>query len=92
MQVCGASGTPPLCRPAKRLVFCEFAVGSLPEGYRWLLRLLGLSANLETGLQNLAMAAASAQRLPTESLIYLTMILESYYKKPGRRTASLPNA
>ncbi|OGX88945.1 hypothetical protein BEN48_08170 [Hymenobacter glacialis] len=73
----------PSFAPARKtLGICEFAVGSLPEGYRWLLRLLGLTASVETGLKNLAIAAAQPSDFHTESLIYLTMIRESYYKKP----------
>ncbi|WP_083322254.1 hypothetical protein [Hymenobacter lapidarius] len=73
----------PAFAPARKtLGVCEFAVGSLPEGYHWLLRLLGLTASVENGLQNLAIAAAQPSDFHTESLIYLTMIRESYYKKP----------
>lgn len=49
----------------KTLGVCQFAVGSLPEGYRWLLTLLGLTASSTTGLQNLALAATQPQRLST---------------------------
>jgi hypothetical protein len=66
----------------KTLGLCEFAVGSLPEGYHWLLRLLGLTANPETGLQHLAQAATQPSDFQTESQIYLAMIREGYYKKP----------
>ncbi|HEX8330057.1 MAG TPA: DUF3808 domain-containing protein [Hymenobacter sp.] len=66
----------------KTLGVCEFAVGSLPQGYHWLLRLLGLSANVETGLKNLASAAAQPNDFQTESQIYQALIRESYYKKP----------
>jgi hypothetical protein len=66
----------------KTLGLCEFAVGSLPEGYHWLLRLLGLTANPATGLQHLSQAAAQPSDFQTESQIYLDMIREGYYKKP----------
>ena len=66
----------------KTLGLCEFAVGSLPEGYHWLLSLLGLTANPETGLQHLAQAATQPSDFQTESQIYLAMIREGYYKKP----------
>ena len=66
----------------KTLGVCEFAIGSLPEGYHWLLRLLGLTANLDTGLQRLAQAAAQPQDFQLESQIFLALIRESYYKKP----------
>ncbi|MBO2007509.1 DUF3808 domain-containing protein [Hymenobacter negativus] len=73
----------PAFLPARKtLGLCQFAVGSLPEGYHWLLRLLGLTANPETGLQNLALAANQPNDFQTESQIYLAMIREGYYKKP----------
>lgn len=73
----------PSFAPARKsLGVCEFAVGSLPEGYHWLLRLLGLSADVDVGLRNLALAAAQPGTFQTESQIYLTLIREGYYKKP----------
>ncbi|WP_051718718.1 hypothetical protein [Hymenobacter sp. IS2118] len=73
----------PTFAPARKtLGICEFAVGSLPAGYHWLLRLLGLPANSDTGLKNLAVAAAQPSDFQTESQIYLTLIREGYYKKP----------
>ncbi|MBD2767860.1 DUF3808 domain-containing protein [Hymenobacter sp. BT664] len=66
----------------KTLGICQFAVGSLPEGYHWLLRLLGLSADLDTGLKNLALAAAQPHDFQTESQLYLALIRETYYKQP----------
>ncbi len=73
----------PAFAPARKsLGVCQFAIGSLPEGYHWLLNLLGLTADVDTGLQNLAFAAAQPNDFQTESQIYLTMIREGYYKKP----------
>jgi hypothetical protein len=73
----------PSFMPARKtLGICEFAVGSLPEGYHWLLRLLGLTANVDTGLKNLALAAAQPSDFQIESQLYLTLIREGYYKKP----------
>jgi hypothetical protein len=66
----------------KTLGVCEFAVGTLPQGYHWLLSLLGLTANVENGLKNLALAATQPNDFQTESQIYLALIRESYYKKP----------
>lgn len=66
----------------KTLGICQFAVGSLPAGYHWLLRLLGLSADADTGLRHLALAATQPHDFQTESQLYLTLIRESYYKKP----------
>ena len=73
----------PSFAPARKtLGICQFAVGSLPEGYHWLLTLLGLTANVDTGLKNLALAAAQPSDFQTESQIYLALIREGYYKKP----------
>ncbi len=65
----------------KTLGLCQFAIGSLPEGYHWLLTLLGLTANVDTGLQNLTLAANQPNDFQIESQIYLAMIREGYYKK-----------
>ncbi len=67
----------------KTLGLCQFAVGALPEGYHWLLTLLGLSGNVETGLQNLTRAASELHDFQTESRIYLSLIREGYYKQPA---------
>ncbi|ALW86283.1 hypothetical protein AUC43_15040 [Hymenobacter sedentarius] len=73
----------PSFAPARKtLGICQFAVGSLPEGYHWLLSLLGLTANVDTGLKNLAFSAAQPNDFQTESQLYLTLIREGYYKKP----------
>ena len=66
----------------KTLGICQFAVGSLPAGYHWLLKLLGLTADVGTGLKNLSLAASQPSDFQAESQIYLTLIRESYYKKP----------
>jgi hypothetical protein len=65
----------------KTLGLCQFGIGSLPEGYHWLLRLLGLRGSVEEGLQNLGRAAAQPHDFQLESQILLALIRESYYKK-----------
>ncbi len=65
----------------KTLGLCQFGIGSLPEGYHWLLRLLGLRGSVEEGLQNLGRAAAQPHDFQPESQILLALIRESYYKK-----------
>ena len=67
----------------KTLGLVEFAVGAMPEGYYWLLRLLGLTPNIETGLRNLTLAAAQPHDFQLESQLYLALIRESYYKQPA---------
>lgn len=67
----------------KTLGLCQFAVGSLPEGYHWLLRLLGFSGDIDAGLKNLTLAAARSHDFQIESQIYLALIRESYYKQPA---------
>ena len=72
----------PAFAPARKtLGVCQFAIGSLPEGYHWLLTLLGLTANVDAGLKNLGLAAATPNDFQTESQIYLAMIREAYYKR-----------
>ncbi|TFZ65455.1 tetratricopeptide repeat protein [Hymenobacter sp. UV11] len=63
------------------LGLCQFGIGSLPEGYHWFLRLLGLSGSVEAGLQNLSRAAAQPHDFQPESQILLALIREAYYKK-----------
>ena len=82
----------------KTLGLMEFAVGAMPEGYHWLLRLLGLSPNIETGLRNLTLAATQPHDFQLESQLYLALIRESYYKQPaealrltGQLTAEQPD-
>ena len=65
----------------KTLGVCQFGIGSLPEGYHWLLRLLGLRGNVEEGLANLSRAAAQPHDFQPESQLLLALIRESYYKK-----------
>ncbi|WP_151088369.1 tetratricopeptide repeat protein [Hymenobacter baengnokdamensis] len=65
----------------KTLGLCQFGIGSLPEGYHWFLRLLGLSGSVEQGLQNLGRAAAQPHDFQPESQILLALIREAYYKK-----------
>ena len=73
----------PTFAPARKtLGICQFAVGSLPEGYHWLLNLLGLTANVDTGLKNLALSATQPSDFQTESQLYLALIREGYYKTP----------
>lgn len=66
---------------SKTLGLCQFGIGSLPEGYHWFLRLLGLSGSVEAGLQNLGRAAVQPHDFQTESQILLALIREAYYKK-----------
>ena len=73
----------PTFAPARKtLGVCQFVVGSLPEGYHWLLSLLGLIASVDTGLKNLAFSAAQPSDFQTESQLYLALIREGYYKRP----------
>jgi Tfp pilus assembly protein PilF len=72
----------PACLPARKtLGICQFGIGSLPEGYHWLLRLLGLRASPEEGLANLSQAAAQHHDFQAESQLLLALIRESYYKR-----------
>ncbi|GAA4357926.1 hypothetical protein GCM10023185_23010 [Hymenobacter saemangeumensis] len=73
----------PTFLPARKtLGICQFAVGSLPQGYHWLLRLLGLPGDVDAGLKNLQLAATQRHDFQTESQIYLALIREAYLKQP----------
>ena len=67
----------------KTLGVCDFAVGAMPEGYHWLLRLLGLTPSVEAGLRNLGVAASQPGDFQTESQLLQALIRESYYKQPA---------
>jgi hypothetical protein len=71
----------------KTLGLLEFGIGSLPDGYHWFLRLLGLAGNVDSGLRNLTLAASSPHDFQTESRIFLTLIRETYYKRDQEPTA-----
>jgi hypothetical protein len=72
----------PAFLPARKtLGVCQFGIGSLPEGYHWLLRLLGLRGSVEDGLANLSRAAAQPHDFQPESQLLLALIRESYYKR-----------
>lgn len=83
----------PSFAPARKtLGMCEFAVGAMPEGYHWLLRLLGLTPSVEAGLRNLSVAASQPGDFQLESQLLQALIRESYYKQPAeaeRLTARL---
>ncbi|MBC6989793.1 tetratricopeptide repeat protein [Hymenobacter sp. BT491] len=65
----------------KTLGMMQFFIGSLPEGYRWFLKLLGLAGSVEVGLQNLRVAAQRPNDFQTEAQIILALIHETYYKQ-----------
>ncbi|WP_229755169.1 DUF3808 domain-containing protein [Hymenobacter cavernae] len=73
----------------KTLGLCQFFIGALPPGYRWFLKLLGLSSSTEAGLQNLGLAAQRPNDFQPEAQILLALIQESYYKKPGQASQLL---
>ena len=65
----------------KTLGVCQFGIGSLPDGYHWFLRLLGLRGSVEEGLRNLGLAATQPNDFQMESQILLALIGEAYYKR-----------
>ncbi|WP_426492172.1 tetratricopeptide repeat protein [Hymenobacter sp. 102] len=66
----------------KTLGMLQFFIGSLPESYRWFLKLLGLPGSVEAGLHNLRRAAAEPNDFQLESRLILALLEETYYKKP----------
>ncbi|TLM91810.1 tetratricopeptide repeat protein [Hymenobacter jeollabukensis] len=63
----------------KTLGLCEFLIGSVPEGYRWFLNLLGLPGNTEAGLQHLRTAAQRPHDFQPEAQILVALIRQTYY-------------
>ncbi|UOR06689.1 DUF3808 domain-containing protein [Hymenobacter aerilatus] len=77
----------PAYLPARKtLGMLQFFIGSLPENYRWFLKLLGLPGSVETGLQNLTAAARSPHDFQLESRLILALLRETYLKD-GEATA-----
>lgn len=64
----------------KSLGMLQFAIGSLPEGYRWFLKLLGLSGSVEGGLAHLRAAAQGSHDFQLESQLILALVEETYYR------------
>ncbi|MGI4886411.1 MAG: hypothetical protein ACRYFR_15755 [Janthinobacterium lividum] len=61
----------------------QFALGTLPPGYHWLLRLLGLPGDVDAGLANLARAADQPHPFQLESQLFRALVRETYYKQPA---------
>ncbi|MBT2557639.1 DUF3808 domain-containing protein [Hymenobacter sp. ISL-91] len=71
----------------KTLGMLQFFIGSLPEGYRWFLRLLGLPGSVNEGLANLRRAASQPNDFQLEARLVLALLEETYYKKPAATLA-----
>ncbi|WP_162910524.1 tetratricopeptide repeat protein [Hymenobacter oligotrophus] len=63
----------------KTLGLCQFLIGSVPEGYRWFLNLLGLPGNTAAGLRHLGNAAERPNDFQTEAAILRGLIRQTYY-------------
>ena len=70
----------------KSLGMMQFAIGSLPEGYRWFLRLLGLNGSVEGGLKHLRAAAQEPHDFQLESQLILALIEETYFRRSTETT------
>ncbi|MBX0289421.1 DUF3808 domain-containing protein [Hymenobacter sp. HSC-4F20] len=66
----------------KTLGMMQFFIGSLPESYRWFLKLLGLPGSVEAGLHNLRRAATEPNDFQLEARLILALLEETYYKQP----------
>ncbi|RPD44630.1 DUF3808 domain-containing protein [Hymenobacter sediminis] len=66
----------------KTLGMMQFFIGSLPESYRWFLKLLGLPGSVEAGLHNLRLAATQPNDFQLEARLILALLEETYYKQP----------
>ncbi|MCC2546282.1 DUF3808 domain-containing protein [Hymenobacter sp. BT175] len=65
----------------KTLGMCQFMIGSLPEGFRWFLKVMGLPGSIEGGMKNLGLAAQQPNDFQTEAQILQALLQESYFKK-----------
>ena len=65
----------------KSLGLAQFGIGSLPAGYHWFLRLLGLSGSVEEGLRNLSLAATQPNDFQAESQVLRALIREAFYNQ-----------
>ncbi|UYZ59968.1 tetratricopeptide repeat protein [Hymenobacter latericus] len=63
----------------KTMGLCQFLIGSVPEGYRWFLNLLGLPGNTAAGLRHLGNAARQPNDFQTEAEVLLGLIRQTYY-------------
>jgi tetratricopeptide (TPR) repeat protein len=70
----------------KSLGMLQFAIGSLPEGYRWFLRLLGLNGSVDGGLKHLRAAAQEPHDFQLESQLILALIEETYLRRSTETT------
>ena len=78
----------PAFLPARKsLGLAQFGIGSLPTGYHWFLRLLGLSGSVEEGLRNLHLAATQPNDFQTESRILQALIREAFYNQGNESRA-----
>jgi len=76
----------PAYLPARKtLGMMQFFIGSLPENYRWFLRLLGLAGSVEVGLQNLT-AATQPNDFQLEAQLLLSLMRETYFKQGEETT------
>ncbi|WP_460621568.1 tetratricopeptide repeat protein [Hymenobacter tenuis] len=66
----------------KTLGMMQFFIGSLPESYRWFLKLLGLPGSVTAGLHNLRLAATQPNDFQLEASLILALLEETYYKQP----------
>ena len=83
-QAQAVAGQYPDFLPARKtLGLGQFALGTLPQGYHWLLRLLGLPGDVDAGLANLNQAAAQPHAFQAESQLFRALIRENYYKQPA---------
>ncbi|SNR28529.1 tetratricopeptide repeat protein [Hymenobacter mucosus] len=75
----------------KTLGMMQFFIGSLPESYRWFLKLLGLPGSVEAGLHNLRLAATQPNDFQLEARLILAVLEETYYKKPEAALSLVEN-
>lgn len=73
----------------KTLGILKVLVGTTPSGYQWLLRLLGYSATVSEGLQQLDKATLTGSTHQLEAHLFKANTLTYVLKQPDRGTAIL---
>ncbi len=58
----------------KSLGILQFAIGSIPDSYSWILALLGMNADVKTGIKNLELAATTSNPFQQEASMLFQFI------------------
>lgn len=65
----------------KSLGILQFAIGSIPDSYKWILSLLGMKANVKTGINNLKLATENDHPFQTEAALLYYYLLDMLHQE-----------